>query len=355
MTTIQKENTNNWIKINGLWQQKIPLISIEQSPQPIINVNISPGTLEKIKKEQEDSRIRRFRRRNTELIAKIEKCAQETVQRQKIEYNYYKKNVEYENEKIKESHVRVEKNKMLKEEYEKYKTSIEDSHKKIKKQIDEHEEEVRNNKIQKEPAPTQPIKLKKQIDEPEEEVRNHKIQKEPAPTHPIKLKIFEEDWAILENIKTQTHSSQENKMSTLEKIKIQQEEQVRLEKIKMQEEEERKHLEKTQGFVYCFSNTHEHNKGLYKIGKTTRTPTIRAKEVSKGAGVIGKWQVEFAKHVSDCHKVEDKLHLIFWEYQYSGEIFKVNINEIRKEFDLLQGEWYHPHNTQKITSHFNYL
>lgn len=320
MTTTQKENTNNWIKINGLWQQKTPLIFINQPHQPIINVNISPSlTLEKIKKEQEESRIRRCRRR--ELIAKIEERNQQIIQRQKIEYNNYKKEVEYEREKIKESHVRVEKNKMLKEEYEKYKTSIEDSHKKIKKQIEEHEEEVRNNKIQKEPEPTQPIKLK----------------------------IFEEDWAILENIKT--HSPQENKMLNLENIKIQEEEHVRLEKIK--EDEQRKQLEKTQGFVYCLSNTHV--ECVYKIGLTQKlTPDERAKQL-RGTGQIGKWQVKFAKKVRDCRKTEKELHATFKKYHLDKEMFKVNIDEIRKEFDLLQGEWYHQHNTQKITSHFNNL
>ena len=313
MFTTQEANTNNWIKINGLRQQKIQLISIEQPPQPIINVNTSPGLgIEKIKTqiEQEDSRIQHCRRRNTELIAKIERCTQETVQRQKIEYNHYKKEVEYENEKIKESHVRVEKNKMLKEEYEKYKTSIEESHDKIKKQIEE--EVVRLEKIQ--------------------------IQKEQL-FQPINLKIFEEDWAILENIKT--HSSQENKM-------------LELEKIKMQEEEERKQLEKTQGFVYCFSNTHVED--LYKIGLTQKlTPDGRAKQL-RGTGQIGKWQVEFAKKVRDCRKTEKVLHATFKKYHVDKEMFKVkDIDEIRKEFDLLQGEWYNPHNTQKITSHFNNL
>ena len=298
MTTTQKENTNNWIKINGLWQQKIPLGSVEKTHQPIINVNISRGLrLEKIKKEQEDSRIRRCRRRNTELIAKIEKRNQEIIKRQKIEYVHHKKEVEYEREKMEEERVRVEQNKILKEEYEHYKTRVEDGYKKIKKL--QEEERLRLEKI--------------------------KIQSE-------------DNWLISENLKLQD----QEEIEWFDRKK------------KLQEEEEKLQVEKKQGFVYCFSNTHVED--LYKIGLTQKlTPDGRAKQL-RGTGQIGKWQVEFAKKVRDCRKTEKVLHATFKKYHVDKEMFKVkDIDEIRKEFDLLQGEWYNPHNTQKITSHFNNL
>ena len=125
-------------------------------------------------------------------------------------------------------------------------------------------------------------------------------------------------------------------------------------KKKLQEEEEKLQVEKKQGFVYCFSNTHVED--LYKIGLTQKlTPDGRAKQL-RGTGQIGKWQVEFAKKVRDCRKTEKVLHATFKKYHVDKEMFKVkDIDEIRKEFDLLQGEWYNPHNTQKITSHFNNL
>lgn len=43
-------------------------------------------------------------------------------------------------------------------------------------------------------------------------------------------------------------------------------------------------------YVYLLENKYSPN--VYKIGWTSRHPDIRAKEISQGTGVVGKWEVE---------------------------------------------------------------
>lgn len=53
------------------------------------------------------------------------------------------------------------------------------------------------------------------------------------------------------------------------------------------------------GYVYILSNAAM--PGLLKIGKTTRTPDERARELARGTGVPGPYTVEHSVEVPDCH------------------------------------------------------
>lgn len=85
------------------------------------------------------------------------------------------------------------------------------------------------------------------------------------------------------------------------------------------------------GYVYCFSN--DTMAGIYKIGLTTRTPLIRLKE----ANITSKFNIEFAKEVNDCRRIEKQLHkhlsLIGERVCENREFFKVSL-------EIIDGIWY---------------
>ena len=60
------------------------------------------------------------------------------------------------------------------------------------------------------------------------------------------------------------------------------------------------------GYVYILTNPAL--PGLLKIGKTTRTPQLRAAELSKPTGVPRPFEVAYALYVLDCHRVEKRAH-----------------------------------------------
>ena len=62
------------------------------------------------------------------------------------------------------------------------------------------------------------------------------------------------------------------------------------------------------GHIYVLVNPSM--EGLVKIGKTTRDPDARAKEVSQATGVPTPFHVAFSVEVSDCHAAEDYAHTV---------------------------------------------
>lgn len=64
--------------------------------------------------------------------------------------------------------------------------------------------------------------------------------------------------------------------------------------------------EGNKGYVYIFLNPAF--PGFVKVGKTTKDPETRAREVSLGSGVPAPYAVAWDALVSDCHKVERLLH-----------------------------------------------
>ncbi len=61
------------------------------------------------------------------------------------------------------------------------------------------------------------------------------------------------------------------------------------------------------GFVYIMFNPSLRS-GQYKIGKTTRSPADRARELSVATGVPEPYEVLYEEHVLDCHVAESIVH-----------------------------------------------
>ncbi|MEK9703973.1 MAG: GIY-YIG nuclease family protein [Deltaproteobacteria bacterium] len=61
-----------------------------------------------------------------------------------------------------------------------------------------------------------------------------------------------------------------------------------------------------EGWVYVLTN--ERVPGLVKIGKTSKVPEIRAKELSSETGVPGEWVVVYKAFVPDYSNVERIVH-----------------------------------------------
>ena len=59
-------------------------------------------------------------------------------------------------------------------------------------------------------------------------------------------------------------------------------------------------------YIYILSNAQQPD--VVKVGKTNIHPEIRAKDITKGAGVIGKWQVEWYIVVPDADIAEKMAH-----------------------------------------------
>jgi hypothetical protein len=98
----------------------------------------------------------------------------------------------------------------------------------------------------------------------------------------------------------------------------------------------------TDGYIYCFSNPCM--PGILKVGMTNRTPVIRLGE----ANASDTWRppspykIEFSKKVSDASAKENTLHTLLEQYTERihprREFFRVSPEEVRKFFDLMDGE-----------------
>jgi hypothetical protein len=98
----------------------------------------------------------------------------------------------------------------------------------------------------------------------------------------------------------------------------------------------------TDGYIYCFSNSCMPS--ILKVGMTERTPVIRLGE----ANASDTWRpptpykIEFAKKVPDASGKEKTLHTLLEQYteriKPRGEFFRVSPEEVRKFFDLMDGE-----------------
>lgn len=104
----------------------------------------------------------------------------------------------------------------------------------------------------------------------------------------------------------------------------------------------------TDGYIYCFSNPSM--PGILKVGMTERTPEARLSE----ANASDTWRpptpykIEFAKKVSDASGKEKTLHTLLEQYTERinprREFFRVSPEEVRKFFDLMDGEmWSETH------------
>ena len=71
-------------------------------------------------------------------------------------------------------------------------------------------------------------------------------------------------------------------------------------------------------YVYILYNEilyQEYYTHIYKIGWTSRTPQIRAAEISQGTGVVGKWKVGHQWKVEDGYWLEQEIFKHFAQYR----------------------------------------
>ena len=87
--------------------------------------------------------------------------------------------------------------------------------------------------------------------------------------------------------------------------------------------------DKTEGYVYVMTNSSI--EGQVKIGKTTRDPYERAKELSSATGVPTPFVVVFYKPFKDCHLAEKTIHQYLEKKGYrvnnNREFFNMSIPE----------------------------
>lgn len=93
------------------------------------------------------------------------------------------------------------------------------------------------------------------------------------------------------------------------------------------------------GFIYILINACI--PGAVKIGKTTRSPEDRAKEVSQGTGVPTPYVVALEEDVLDCDAAEREIHLRLAEYRISEdrEFFRLPLKEAIKEVQKVAEEF----------------
>lgn len=86
---------------------------------------------------------------------------------------------------------------------------------------------------------------------------------------------------------------------------------------------------RTEGYVYVMTNSSI--EGQVKIGKTTRDPYERAKELSSATGIPTPFVVVFYKQFKDCHYAEKLIHQYLEKKGYrvsnNREFFCMSINE----------------------------
>lgn len=68
------------------------------------------------------------------------------------------------------------------------------------------------------------------------------------------------------------------------------------------------------GYIYALINPSF--EGLVKVGRTTRDPESRARELSSASGVPTPFLVAYDIYTEDCSSVEEYLHALLKEQGY---------------------------------------
>jgi hypothetical protein len=76
-------------------------------------------------------------------------------------------------------------------------------------------------------------------------------------------------------------------------------------------------------YLYLLSN--EFMPGLLKCGWTTRSPYVRAAELSNATGVPGRFKVERSWLLDDAAAAERRVHAAFSACRVSGEHFRMPV------------------------------
>ena len=88
-------------------------------------------------------------------------------------------------------------------------------------------------------------------------------------------------------------------------------------------------MESTKGYVYILINPSY--EGLVKIGKTTREPEERVKELSAATGVATPFILVYKRLFQDCHTAESNIHTVLTDKGHrvseSREFFRIEITD----------------------------
>lgn len=88
-------------------------------------------------------------------------------------------------------------------------------------------------------------------------------------------------------------------------------------------------MESTKGYVYILINPSY--EGLVKIGKTTREPEGRVKELSAATGVATPFILVYKRLFQDCHTAESNIHKVLTDGGHrvseSREFFRIDITD----------------------------
>lgn len=92
------------------------------------------------------------------------------------------------------------------------------------------------------------------------------------------------------------------------------------------------------GYVYILVNPAFTN--CVKIGKTTKDPETRAREISSGTGVPAPYSVVWDALVRDCHEAERVLHRELAQYRarHDREFFSLSVKRAIAEVQRLVAE-----------------
>ncbi len=75
-------------------------------------------------------------------------------------------------------------------------------------------------------------------------------------------------------------------------------------------------------YLYIFSNSERAD--LIKIGRTDKHPVLRAEQLSRQTGTLGKYTVEWSLEVPDSEMAEKLIHYKMKQYHYDKEFFKTD-------------------------------
>lgn len=109
-------------------------------------------------------------------------------------------------------------------------------------------------------------------------------------------------------------------------------------------------MESIIGYIYCFFNPSMPD--ILKIGMTERTPKERLNEANKSDTwkPPTPYEIIIAKKVNNPHKKEKTLHQLLEQYteriNSKREFFRISIEEIKKFFDLIDGEEWNPNDSE---------
>ena len=80
-------------------------------------------------------------------------------------------------------------------------------------------------------------------------------------------------------------------------------------------------------YIYILTNSEKHE--LIKVGRTNKHPEIRANELSRQTGTIGKLEVEWHLEVTDSEIAEKVAHFKLREFHHSKEYFSISAFKAR--------------------------